>query len=296
VKNDSKTISNDMDFQNSIESKIYTIRGVNIMLDRDLAKLYQVETRRINEQVKRNIERFPEDFMFRLTKEELKEWKSQNATTNSVKMGMRKLPLAFTEQGVYMLATILKSSVATQVNIAIMRTFTKVKKFLDYNSSLFDRFERIEYKLAIHDENFNKVFKAIEDKREEYKQGVFYNGQIFDAYVFVNGLLKSAKKSVIVIDNYIDYSVLVLFSKYSSLKFTIVTKNISNQLKLDIKKYNLQYNNLTVKISNKFHDRFVILDKKEAYHIGHSLKDLGNKIFAFSKIDIKTLKDIEEIL
>jgi hypothetical protein len=279
--------------QKNIESKIYTIRGVNVMIDRDLAKLYQVETRRINEQVKRNIERFPDDFMFRLTKDELEDWKSQNATSNSIKMGIRKMPLVFTEQGVYMLATVLKSDVATQVTLSIMRTFTKLKSFLTQNSPLFDRFERIEYRLSIHDENFNKVFNAIENKNINPTQGIFHNGQIFDAYIFINDLLKSAKQDIVLIDNYIDDTVLTLFSKYKNLKFTIVTKNISNQSKLDIEKYNLQYKNLTIKTSNKYHDRFLLIDDKEAYHIGASLKDLGNRVFAFNKIDIEIIKGIK---
>jgi hypothetical protein len=288
-QNKNITIYNDT-FQENIENKIYTFRGVKVMLDRDLAKLYQVETRRINEQVKRNMERFPDDFMFRLTKDELEDWKSQNATSNSIKMGIRKMPLAFTEQGVYMLATVLKSDVATQVTLSIMRTFTKLKSFLTQNSHLFDRFERIEYRLSIHDENFNKVFNAIENKNINPTQGIFHNGQIFDAYIFINDLLKSAKKDIVLIDNYIDDTVLVLFSKYKNLKFTIITKHISKQQKLDIEKYNLQYKNLNIKISTKFHDRFLILDNKDVYHIGASLKDLGKKVFAFSKIDMKLLK------
>ncbi len=166
---------------NKIQDRIYTIRGVQVMLDRDLAELYQVETRRINEQVKRNIERFPQDFMFQLTKEELENWKSQNATSNSIKMGLRKLPLAFTEQGVYMLATVLKSKVATEVTLSIMRTFAKMRYFLQNNAHIFERFERIEYKLSLHDKNFEKIFKGLEDKSLKPKQGIFYDGQIFDA-------------------------------------------------------------------------------------------------------------------
>jgi hypothetical protein len=280
--------------QKNIESKIYTIRDVNVMLDKDLAKLYQVETRRVNEQVKRNIERFPNDFMFQLTKDEFENLMSQNAISSSEWGGVRKLPYVFSEQGVYMLATVLKSDVATQVTLSIMRTFTKLKSFLTQNSLLFDRFERIEHRLSIHDENFNKVFNAIENKNFNPIQGIFHNGQIFDAYIFINDLLKSAKQDAVLIDNYIDDTVLTLFSKYKNLKFTIVTKNISNQSKLDIEKYNLQYKNLTIKISNKYHDRFLLIDNKEAYHIGASLKDLGKKVFAFSKMDIEIIKNIEE--
>ncbi len=276
----------------NIQNKIYTIRGVQVILDRDLADIYQVETRRINEQVKRNIERFPEDFMFQLTKDELEIWKSQNAISNSIKMGLRKLPLAFTEQGVYMLATVLKSKVAIDVTIAIMRTFLNMKHFLQNNSHIFDRFERIEHKLILQDKKIEKVFNIIEDRNIKPIQGIFYDGQIFDAYVFVNDLLKSATKEIVLMDNYIDDTVLTLFSKYPNVNFIIITKSISKQLKLDMEKYNAQYNNLQIKTSNKFHDRFLILDGQEAYHIGASLKDLGKKVFGFSKIDIKILDGV----
>ena len=276
----------------NIQNKIYNIRNIFVMLDRDLAELYQVETRRINEQVKRNIERFPEDFMFQLTKDELEIWKSQNATSNSIKMGLRKMPLAFTEQGVYMLSTVLKSKVAVDVTISIMRTFTNMKHFLQNNSHIFDRFERIEYKLILQDKKIETILNTIEDKNIKPIQGIFYDGQIFDAYVFVNDLLKSAKNEVILIDNYIDDTVLTLFSKYTNISFKIVTKPISKQLKLDIDKYNSQYKNLRVKTSTKYHDRFLLIDNTEAYHLGHSLKDIGKKIFGFSKIDVSLIKEI----
>lgn len=205
-------------------------------------------------------------------------------------MGLRKLPLAFTEQGVYMLSTVLKSKVAVEVTISIMRIFTKMKHFLQNNSHIFDRFERIEYKLVLQDKKIEKIFDIIEDKNIQPIQGIFYNGQIYGAYVFVNDLLKEAKKEVILIDNYIDNTILTLFSKYPNINFTIITKNISKQLKLDIDKYNSQYKNVIVKTSNKFHDRFLLIDNKDAYHIGASLKDLGKKVFGFSKIDIELLR------
>jgi hypothetical protein len=279
--------------KNNIKDKICIIRGVAVMIDRDLAELYQVETRRINEQVKRNIERFPEDFMFQLTKDELEIWKSQNATSNSIKMGLRKMPLAFTEQGVYMLSAVLKSKVAIDVTIGIMRTFTNMKYFLQNNSHIFDRFERIEYKLTLQDKKIETIFNTIENKDVKPIQGIFFDEQIYDAYVFVNDLLKSAKKKIILIDNYIDDTVLTLFSKYTNLSFAIITKSTSKQLKLDIEKYNSQYKNLEIKISNKFHDRFLLIDNQEAYHLGASLKDLGKKIFAFNKIDIELLQGVK---
>lgn len=280
--------------ENDIQNKIYIIRGKQVMLDRDLAELYGVETRVINQAVKRNIERFDEEeFVFRLTKEELENWKSQNVISNSIKMGLRKLPLVFTEQGVYMLATVLKSKIAVLVTKQIMKTFVKMRQFLINNASIFQRFENIEYKLSLHDKQLEKIFNSLNQNQIPI-HGIFYNGQIFDAYIFVNGLLKSARKEIVLIDNYIDDTVLTLFSKFDNLSFTIITKKISEQLKLDIDKYNQQYNNLTINISNKFHDRFLIIDNKEAYHIGASLKDLGKKVFGFSKIDINLLKFILE--
>jgi len=273
----------------AIQNKIYTIRNLQVMLDRDLAELYGVETKRINEAVKNNPEKFPNDFMFELTKEEFDDLRSKFSTANFSKV--RVLPKVFTEQGVYMLATIIKSKVATQTTISIMRTFTNIKHFISSNSFLFDRFERIEQRLNLQDKNFSKIFKVIEKKDFRPIQGIFYNGQIFDAYAFVNDLLRDAKKEIILIDNYIDDTVLTLFSKYPNIKFTIITKSISKQLKLDSDKYNKQYKNLEIKISNKYHDRFLIIDKTGAYHLGASLKDLGKKVFGFNKIDIKLLMD-----
>ena len=271
----------------NVKSKIYTIRGKQVMLDRDLAELYGVETRVINQQVKRNIERFDDDFMFQLTIDEFEILKSQIVISSWG--GVRKLPYAFTEQGVYMLATVLKSKTAIEVTKQIMRTFTKMREFLTNNTLFLERFERIEYRLSIHDEKINQLFEALQTKKPQI-QGIFHNGQIYDAYAFINELFKKAKKEIILVDNYCDDSVLTLFSKYK-LKYKIITKNISKQFKLDIKKYNSQYNNLEIETSNKFHDRFLIVDN-EAYHLGASLKDLGKKVFAFNKIDINLLKGL----
>ena len=183
--------------EQNIKDTIFTIRDMQVMLDRDLAKLYGVETKVFNQAVKRNIERFPEDFMFQLTKEELENWRSQFVTSNKEKMGLRRLPYAFTEQGVSMLSAILKSSTAVEISVKIVRTFVNMRKFISSNSLMYDRFERIKQRLSIHDENFNKIFKAIEDKSIKPKQGIFYNGQIFDAYTFISDIIKSAKKSII---------------------------------------------------------------------------------------------------
>jgi hypothetical protein len=274
----------------SLQDYIFTIRNKQVMLDSDLAKLYQVETKRINEAVKRNPDKFPDDLMFELTNEEFENLRSHFATSSWG--GRRTNPKVFTEQGVYMLSTVLKSKVAIDVTISIMRTFTNMKHFLQNNSHIFDRFERIEYKLILQDKKIETIFNTIEDKNIKPIQGIFYDGQIFDAYVFVNDLLKSAKNEVILIDNYIDDTVLALFSKYTNISFKIVTKPISKQLKLDIDKYNSQYKNLRVKTSTKYHDRFLLIDGKEAYYLGASLKDLGKKIFGFSKIDVSLIKEI----
>lgn len=273
-----------------ISSKIYTIRGVQVMLDRDLAELYQVETKRINEAVKNNPDKFPEDFYFELTNIEFDNLRSKISTANFSKI--RTNPKVFTEQGIYMLATILKSKVASDVTISLIKTFAKMRKFLLDNASIFQRFDKIEQQLLLHDNNFNKIFKAIESKQLKPTQGVFYDRQIYDAYIFASDLIKSAKEEIILIDNYIDDTVLTLFSKVPNIQVTIYTHIISKQLKLDYEKYSKQYGNITLKTFKHSHDRFLILDKKEIFHIGASLKDLGKKWFAFSKINI----DVDDLL
>jgi len=273
--------------ENNLQNKIYTIRDTQVMVDSDLAELYGVETKRINEAVKNNPDKFPDDFLFELSKEEFENLKSKFSTSSWG--GRRKIPKVFTEQGVYMLATIVKSKFATQTTITIMRTFTKIKHLLVTNQNIFNRVEIIEKRQIIHEEVIDKkiniLFKALEDKKTAPTQGIFYNSQIFDAYNFINNLLRNAEQEIIIIDNFIDDTVLTLFSKYPNINFTIITKFISKQLKLDIDKYNAQYKNLIVQRSAKYHDRFLLIDNKEAYHIGASLKDLGKKVFAFSKID-----------
>jgi hypothetical protein len=268
--------------QDNIEDRIYTIRGMQVMVDKDLAELYGVETKHINQAVKRNLKRFPDDFTFQLTDEEKKQLVTNCDRFKNIKYSSNN-PFAFTEQGVSMLSAVLRSDIAIDISVKIIRAFVHMRKFIAANNAVFDRFERIESRISIHDEKFNKIFKAIEDKNITPTQGIFYDGQIFDAYVFINDLLKSAKSEVVLVDNYIDESVLTIFSKYQDIKFTIISSDKSKRLKLDIKKYNSQYNNLTLKYSSKFHDRFLIIDKT-TYHLGASLKDLGKKVFAFSKM------------
>lgn len=192
-----------------------------------------------------------------------------------------------------MLATILKSKIASQVTVYIIKTFANMRKLISQNISIFERFERIEQRLNIHDENFDKLFEALEDKTLKPKQGIFYNGEIFDAYVFINDLLKLATSEIILIDNYTDETVFTLFSKYPNIKIKIYASNITKQLKLDFQKYQTQYQNIELFEFRNCHDRFLILDKKEIYHLGASLKDLGKKWFAFSKFEIENLKILD---
>ncbi len=277
--------------ENSIKDKILTIRNHQVMLDRDLAELYGVETKRINEAVRNNQDKFMSDFYFELTNNEFENLRSKISTANFSKT--RANPKVFTEQGIYMLATILKSKVASEVTVYIIKTFANMRKLISQNILMFERFERIEQRLNIHDENFDKLFEALEDKTLKPKQGIFYDGQVFDAYVFVNDLLKLATNEILLIDNYIDETVFTLFSKYSNIKIKIYTANISKQLKLDFEKYSKQYQNTELIQFKNSHDRFLIIDKKEVYHLGASLKDLGKKWFAFSKFEIENLKILD---
>jgi len=278
-----------------IQNKIFTIRGVQVILDRDLATLYQVETKVFNQAVKRNIQRFPQKFRFQLTKEELQNLRSQNVTFKE-NLTTKYLPYAFTEFGVSMLSAVLKSNIAIEISIKIIESFVNMRKVISSNTLMYQRFERIEQRLSIHDENFEKIFKAIADKSVKPKQGIFYNGQIFDAYIFINDLVKSAKHSILLIDNYIDESTLTILSKNQNINITIYTSKISRQLNLDIKKYNQQYKKIELKKFNVSHDRFLIIDEKEIYHIGASLKDLGKKWFAFSKMDIDSFEIIGKLI
>lgn len=274
----------------NIKNKIYTIRNSQVMLDKDLAELYGVETKILNKAVSRNIDRFPPSFRFQLTQEEFEHLRF-NFGTSSQHGGRRYLPYVFTEQGVSMLSAVLRSTTAVQISIKIIETFVAMRKFIASNSLMFERFERIENKLSIYDENFAKIFDMIELKDIKPKQGIFYDGQVFDAYSFVSQLIKKAKTSIILIDNYCDETTLTHLSKADKkVKITILTKTITKQFKLDIEKYNSQYKNLEAKEFTNSHDRFLIIDEKEIYHIGASLKDLGKKWFAFSLLDAESFQ------
>lgn len=272
----------------TIANKIYTIRGLQVMLDRDLAELYGVETKRINEAVKNNQDKFLDDFYFELSDSEFNDLRSKLSTANFAKT--RANPKVFTEQGIYMLATILKSKTASQVTVSVIRVFANMRQLITQNIITYNRFERIEQRLSLHDTNFDKLFEALEEKTKKPNEGIFYDGQIYDAYAFINDLLKSAKSEVVLIDNYIDESVFTLFSKYPNLKIKIYTQIISKQLTLDYQKYKAQYQNIELQEFKKAHDRFLIIDGLEIYHIGASLKDLGKKWFAFSKFEIEALE------
>ena len=270
--------------ENVLKDRIYSIRGYQVMLDRDLAELYGVETKRLNEAVKRNKERFPESFCFLLNNNEMRNLKSQFATSSWG--GKRKASVAFTEQGVAMLAGVLKSETAVRISIMIIEAFIAMRKFIQANGQIFQRLDRVEVKLLENDQKFEKVFVALESKDRIPEQGIFFEGQIFDAYKFVSDLFRSAKKSVFIIDNYIDDSVLVHLTKVSErVKVKILTKSISEQFRLDLKKFGEQYFDIEVSTIKSIHDRFIIIDGQIVYHFGASLKDLGKKLFGFTKMD-----------
>jgi hypothetical protein len=291
---------------NKIQNEIYTIRNQQVMVDFDLAKLYQVETRVLNQLVKRNKERFPEEFMFQLTSEEFtnsilqpvvakqESLRSQTVTLKNKRGQHRKyLPYVFTEQGVAMLAGTLKSKIAIKVSIRIINSFVQMRRFLSNNAEIFSRLENVETKQIKHklesDKNFQKIFKALNQEEIKAKQGIFYNGQIFDAYLFVSKIIKSANKKIVLVDNYIDETVLQLFTKRKrGVKVIIYTQRLSKILQQDLEKYNKQYQDkkIELKTFKKAHDRFIIVDSKVVYHFGASLKDLGKKWFAFSKLEM----------
>lgn len=236
-----------------IRNKIYTIRNKQVMLDSDLAELYIVETKTLNQAVKRNKERFPDKFMFQLTSEEFNDLRSQFVTANLNISKKRFLPYVFTEQGIAMLSGVLRSKIAIDMSIKIMDAFVEMRRFLLNNASVFQRFEQIDYKLMLHDKDLDKIFEKISQK-EVKSQGIFYDGQIFDAYSFVIKLIKEANREIVLIDNYIDESTLILLSSNKDVKIKIYTRSVSKQLSLGIDKYNRQYGNLEINLTDKFHD------------------------------------------
>ncbi len=299
-----------------IQSMIFTIRGVQVMLDRDLARIYDVETRAFNQAVKRNIERFPEAFRFELTFDEYEYMKSQIETSCAYDNSLRSqtvilksggrgqhrkyLPSVFTEQGVSMLSAVIKSATAIKVSIKIVNAFVEMRRFIQTNAQVFARLDSVERRqIALESEterNFEKVFQALEQGPELPRQGIFYDGQVYDAHVFVSDLIRSARKSLILIDNYVDDSVLTLLGKRAEgVTALMYTKSVSKQLSLDLKKYNQQYPTISIETFMGAHDRFLIIDGTDIYHIGASLKDLGKKWFAFSKFETGAVEMLNKL-
>ena len=305
-----KTDNTDVIVQNplinsSVEKMILVIRDKQIMLDRDLATLYGVETKRINEQVKRNKERFPEDFCFLLTMEETKILRSQNATLEKESANLKGKhskyrSLAFTEQGIAMLSSVLKSETAIRVNIAIMRAFVAARQILMQNGGLVNRLSNVESKmleqdarLLEHDHKFDTIFEAM-DRGELKSKGLFYNNQEFDAYVFVCGLIRQAKRRIVLVDKYVSENVLAMMLKREKgVSATIYTDVQSKVHKVDLEKYNAQYPDSPLNVLSCYgmHDRFLFIDDT-AYHFGASLKDLGKNTFFFTQEDFS----LEEVL
>ncbi|MDO9511201.1 MAG: ORF6N domain-containing protein [Bacteroidales bacterium] len=302
--------------QKHIESQIFTIRGVQVMIDRDLAEIYQVETKVLNQAVKRNLQRFPIQFRFQLTEHEITELvticerfgfvnaqntpsssRSQNVTLNKSDskrgLNIKYRPYAFTEQGVAMLSAVLRSEIAVHISIQIINAFVEMRKIIAAHSGLLQRIDGIERKQIETDQKFEQVFKALESKDAIPNQGVFFEGQVFDAYELASKIIRTAKKNIVLIDNYIDESTLAhLAKKNSYVKVLLLSKTVNKQLTLDVKKANEQYGNFEIQEFNKSHDRFLIIDNSEVYHIGASLKDLGKKWFAFSKLDKNSVGNI----
>jgi hypothetical protein len=292
-----------------IQKRIYTLRGLQVMLDEELAELYGVETKRLNEQVKRNSERFPSAFMFQISENEIEilrtqfvissdeVLRSQFATLKNGREQHRKfLPYVFTEQGVAMLSAVLHSETAIKVSIQIMNAFVVMRRFLRDNAQVFQRLDTLELKQIETDKKVDRVLTAIEDRSVKPKQGIFFNGQVFDAWQFTSDLVRSAKKSILLIDNYLDDSILLLFSKREkSVAVTILTKTISKSLENDVKKFNEQYPSLIVKQFQAAHDRFLIIDETDLYHFGAFLKDLGKKWFAFSKMEVGAIQMLDKL-
>jgi phage regulator Rha-like protein len=285
----------------TIKNKIYSLRGIQVMLDSDLAELYGVELKRLNEQVKRNLDRFPESFRFQLNEQEYASLRSQFATLETGRGKHAKyLPYAFTEQGVSMLSAVLHSKTAIEISIKIMDTFVQMRKTIAEHSGLIQRLESLESRQIQQkeeaDRKFDVIFNALELNDTKPKQGVFFDGQVFDAYVFIAELIKKAKKSIVLIDNYVDESVLLLLAKRDEdVSAVIYTKEITRNFSLDINKHNAQYPHIEVKVLKSSHDRFLILDDSYVYHIGASLKDLGKKWFAVSKFDIDSFEILSRL-
>jgi len=288
--------------QRRVERLIYLVRHKQVMLDDDLAKLYQVDTGALNRAVKRNVDRFPEDFMFQLSKAEYEDLRcqigiSKNVETIDGRGGRRYMPYVFTEQGIAMLSSVLRSDTAAKVSIDIMRAFVEMRKFIASNALLFERISEIELKQLEHqrktDERLEKVFEYISDQ-EQPTQKIFFDGQIFDAFSLLVEIIEKAQTEIILIDNYVDVDSLnILSKKKNGVSVTIYTSKHTRLSMIDVGIFNKQYPQLKVEHTEAFHDRFMILDQQNAYHIGASIKDAGKKSFAINKLqDEKMVRDI----
>ena len=285
-----------------IKQKIFWVRGKQVLLDSDVANLYHYKTKALNLAVKRNIERFPEEFCFQITEKELIDLRFQFETSKNGnenyergRGGRRYLPYVFTEQGIAMLSGILKSEIAVNMSINIIKAFIEMRKILSTHEQIFERLTNVEYKLLEQDNKINQVFDVLQkDKETHFNQKIFFDGQIWDSYNLIINIIKKADDKILVIDNYIDYSILDMLSKKNkNVEVIILTSNNSNISKVDVQKFNKEYPILKIAKTNKFHDRFIIIDNKELYHCGASLKDLGKKCFGINKIaDIDYINEL----
>jgi hypothetical protein len=274
---------------NAIENRIILIRGKQVIIDSELAKLYAVETRALKQAVQRNVNRFPEEFMIRLTLEETIASRSQIVTLNDSSKGRgsntKYAALAFTEQGVAMLSAVLKSDLAVAVSIEIMQVFVHLKNRLYQGDFLLRRLDALEMRIDNHDLKIDKLMRKTAAELQPKQHGIFFENQIFDAYLFFNGLIRRAKRSIVLIDNYVDETVLIQLSKRNkNVLARIYTSRITPVLKLDLQKHNSQFERIELRRLTQVHDRFLLIDSQELYHIGASVKDLGKKWFAFSKM------------
>ncbi|PIE77152.1 MAG: DNA-binding protein [Clostridiales bacterium] len=274
---------------NQIKNLIYIIRGKQVMLDSDLAKLYQVETKQLTRQMKRNRDRFPEDFCFQLTRFEFENLRCQNGTSSQNYGGRRYNPYVYTEAGISMLSSVLRSETAIKVSVTIIRTFVEMRKFLLNNQELFSRLDRVELKQLTYQEKTDKRFEQVFDyiaEKKEVSQKIFFDGQIYDAYSLFVKIIRKASECIILIDNYVDTITLdILSKKQDNVTLDIYTSKKSKLNHTEIEKFNAQYKGLSVRNVERFHDRFIILDKKICYHIGASIKDAGNKSFAINRVE-----------
>ncbi len=288
-----------MPLLNNLENKIFTIREMQVMLDSELAKLYQTETKYINRAVHRNPDRFPSTFAFQLDETEWDSLKFQIGTLEDQKgrgQHRKYLPWVFTEQGVAMLSAVLNTNKAVQISVQIIQAFIAMRKLLINNAIIFQRINLLEVKQNKTDEKLEEVLKILESNQPKPDKGIFFDGQIFDAYVFVNDIIKKAQSEIILIDNYTDETVLVQLSKRNKdVTAIIFTSKISEQLLLDLEKHNKQYSPIEIKQFSNSHDRFMLIDQNELYHLGASLKDLGKKWFAFSRMDSLTISLLNEL-